>query len=187
MKYLVFVLFFFSLSASGESAEECAKLARTVDRLACFDELFPSQSDSKSQAKMQEEQVVEPAAPMESRENMSDKGSVATVEVDNSRDAMLKKQKTKKEPKGEKKKGFSLGKLLDRDPQFDITTTIKSLKAGVSQKMVFLLANNEVWLQNAPRTLPFREGDTVTIKSGLLGGYIMRSDGGTSTRVQRIK
>lgn len=188
MKYLVFVLFFFSLSASGESAEECAQMARTDDRLACFDQLFPSQSDSKKQTEKLEKQVVEPtAAKMESREKMSAKGSVASAEADDSRDALIKNRKTTKEAKGDKAKGFSLGKMFSRDTQYDLTTTIKSLKAGNSQKMVFLLANNEIWLQNAPRTLPFREGDTVIIKSGLFGGYIMRSDRGTSTRVRRIK
>ena len=30
-------------------------------------------------------------------------------------------------------------------------------------------------MQSTPRTLPFKSGDKVTIKSGRIGGYIMRS------------
>ena len=187
MKYLVFVLFFFSLSASGESAEECAQMARTDDRLACFDQLFPSESDSKNQTEILEEQVVAPTAvKMEGRKKMADKGSMGSAEAKNSRDLLLKNKKTAK-PENNDLKGFSLGKIFSRNTQHDITTTIKALKAGNSQKMVFLLENDEIWLQNAPRTLPFREGDTVTLKSGFFGGFIMRSEGGTSTRVQRVQ
>jgi hypothetical protein len=186
MKYLVFVLFFYSLLASGESAEECAQMARTDDRLACFDQLFPSESDSKNQTEILEEQVVAPTAvKMEGREKMTDKGSMASAEANNSRDALLKNKKT---PEADKEAtGFSLKKIFTRDTQHDLTTTIKALKAGNSQKMVFLLANDEIWLQNVPRTLPFRKGDTVTLKSGLFGGFIMQSDSGTSTRVSRIQ
>jgi hypothetical protein len=35
--------------------------------------------------------------------------------------------------------------------------------------------------------LPFKAGDKVTIKSGRIGGYIMRSASGTSSRVKLIE
>ena len=53
--------------------------------------------------------------------------------------------------------------------------------------MVFLLDNDEIWLQVEPRDLPFHEGDTVTIKNGFFGGYFMRTENRVSTRVSRIR
>ena len=58
MKYLPFLLLFFSLSVFGETAQECAKLVRTDDRLACFDKLFPSKTD-----KMIESETVQKKQP----------------------------------------------------------------------------------------------------------------------------
>ena len=77
--------------------------------------------------------------------------------------------------------------MLDWKAKVDFTSTLKAVRVGDQQKMVFLLANDEVWLQNSPRQLPFEKGDEVRIKSGTIGGYIMRNTNGTSTRVRRIK
>jgi hypothetical protein len=53
--------------------------------------------------------------------------------------------------------------------------------------MVFLLANDQVWIQATPRPLPFEVGETVSVRNATLGGYFMRSEKGTSTRVQRVR
>ena len=83
--------------------------------------------------------------------------------------------------------GFRRGGLLDYKEDVDITTTIAAIRSRDQQKMVFRLANDQIWMQSSPRNLPFNVGDEVTIKSGTIGGYIMRNKGGTSTRVERIK
>ena len=59
--------------------------------------------------------------------------------------------------------------------------------SGWDGQTVFKLENGQIWMQSSPRDLPFKEGDRVTIKSGTIGGYILRSESGTSTRVQRIE
>jgi len=79
------------------------------------------------------------------------------------------------------------GAIFGRDPRIELTTTITSIRRGDQQKMVFLLENDEVWMQATPRRMPFREGDTVTIKNASVGGYFMRTENGASTRVSRIK
>jgi hypothetical protein len=53
--------------------------------------------------------------------------------------------------------------------------------------MVFRLENGQIWMQSSPRNLPFAVGNKVAIKSGRIGGYIMRSESGTSTRVKIIE
>lgn len=69
----------------------------------------------------------------------------------------------------------------------DLASTIKAVRRPDKQKMVFLLENDQVWLQDSPRPLPIREGQQVTIKSGRLGGHILTAENGASTRVRRVK
>jgi len=181
MKYLPFLLLFFSFSVFGETAQECAKLVRTDDRLACFDKLFPSKTD-----KMIESETVQQKQPSADTRNVIDRSTREVTKT--AQDELTRPDKNKIDSEDEQNsRGFSLSKIFNRDPGGDFQSRIKELKAGNSQKMVFLLENSQIWLQDSPRTLPFRVGDTVKIKKGLLGGYTMRSKSGTSTRVQRIR
>ena len=181
MKYLPFLLLFFSFSVFGETAQECAKLVRTDDRLACFDKLFPSKTD-----KMIESETVQKKQPSADSRNVTDSSTREVAKT--TQDELTRPNKSKTDGEDERNsRGFSLSKIFNRDPGGDFQSRIKELKAGNSQKMVFLLENSQIWLQDSPRTLPIRVGDTVKIKKGLLGGYTMRSKSGTSTRVQRIR
>jgi hypothetical protein len=76
--------------------------------------------------------------------------------------------------------------MFDRE-SIEITATIKEVIDKDRKKMVFLLDNDQIWLQTSPRNLPIRQNDKVTIKSGFIGGYILRNEKGTSTRVERIR
>jgi len=50
------------------------------------------------------------------------------------------------------------------------------------------LENGQVWVENERRDgLNIREGDLVTIKSGLLGSYFLSMDSGVATRVRRVR
>ena len=64
---------------------------------------------------------------------------------------------------------------------------IKKIRSRKKQRMVFLLENDHVWIQIEPRPQPFREGEQVSIKAGLMGGFNMRSESGAFTRVRRIQ
>ena len=68
-----------------------------------------------------------------------------------------------------------------------MNSQIAAVRSGGQQRMVFRLANDQIWMQSSPRDLPFSVGDNVNIKNARMGGYIMRSESGTSTRVQRIE
>jgi hypothetical protein len=76
--------------------------------------------------------------------------------------------------------------MFDRET-VEVTATIKEVIDRDRKKMVFLLDNDQIWLQASPRNLPIRQNDRVTIKSGFIGGYILRNEKGTSTRVERIR
>lgn len=78
------------------------------------------------------------------------------------------------------------GGLFDSKEKVEFTALVQELRKRDKQKMVFLLDNGQMWIQSSPRNLPFKKGDKVTIKSGLIGGYILRNERGVSTRVSRI-
>ena len=78
--------------------------------------------------------------------------------------------------------------MFDRDAKIDLTSTIKAMRRDDQQQMVFMLENDEIWLQDTARALDVREGDTITIKnSRFFGGYILSTETGISTRVRRIR
>ena len=53
--------------------------------------------------------------------------------------------------------------------------------------VIFLLDNGQIWIQDVFRYMAVDEGDAVTIKRARMGGYIMTTERGASTRVQRIR
>jgi hypothetical protein len=77
--------------------------------------------------------------------------------------------------------------LFDQPERVNERSTIAAIHRRDSQNMIFLLDNEQIWLQDSARALPFRVGDAVTIKNGTFGGFFLTSDSGTKTRVRRIK
>lgn len=154
--------------AAGAEEVDCSTLENAEQRLACFDARYPK----KTSAPPVGESVIG-ASQTDSKPERSTE--VAPAQVRESAPA------PRAESKGAGKSG------LFGDPKVDLTTVIRAVRAGEKQKMVFLLENGEIWMQSSPRPLPFREGDTVTIKNAMLGGYFMRSTAGVSTRVQKIQ
>ena len=77
--------------------------------------------------------------------------------------------------------------LFDWSEGEEFKTEIAAIRAGSNQRMVFRLTNGQIWMQSSPRSLPFKEGDSVVIKTGVIGGYIMRSTSGVSSRVTLVK
>ena len=77
--------------------------------------------------------------------------------------------------------------LFDWERAEPFISKIKKIRSREKQRMVFLLENDHVWIQIEPRPQPFREGEQVSIKAGLMGGFNMRSESGAFTRVRRIQ
>ena len=77
--------------------------------------------------------------------------------------------------------------LFDWEGAEPFISKIKKIRSRGKQRMVFLLENDHVWIQIEPRPEPFREGEQVSIKAGLMGGFNMRSESGAFTRVKRIQ
>ena len=77
--------------------------------------------------------------------------------------------------------------LFDRKDRLEIHARIKAVKRREQQKMVFLLDNGQIWVQSSPRALAIRKGDTVKISSATIGGYLLTTGQGTTTRVKQIQ
>ena len=160
-----------SVHASGSEGRDCSTIEDADERLSCYDRQYSREPASD-----------EPASPatMTEIETMPVTGqSAAETTVEDVAPAAAAAEGAG--PESEEQRTFFGSEKLN------LTSTIAAIRAGEKQKMVFRLENAQIWIQATPRPLPFREGDTVTIKNAFFGGYFMRSEKGTSTRVQRIQ
>jgi hypothetical protein len=201
MRYLPIILFLLTSPAFADNGPDCSSIKDRNDRLACFDRLFPIAPETpKQQAPStdgpQPTQTAAPATPAqlpatpEKPPISSSEGVPVTAQSPNApaiteTPAVAKTDKTKK-------LSFTKNILRKTKRMFDretveVTATIKEVIDRDRKKMVFLLDNDQIWLQASPRNLPIRQNDRVTIKSGFIGGYILRNEKGTSTRVERIR
>ena len=172
MKYLPVTLLMLSSLAYG--AEDCSKIENTHDRLACFDKKFPSAEPATMTPGTETR-----ATPEMSTEIDPVPESVAISASESSKTEAV--TETAEEPS----KTSILNFFSKREVEF--TATVKDVLNNDQQKMAFLLSNNQIWIQNTPRNLPIRKGDEVTVQKGSVGGFIMRTTSGTSTRVSRIE
>ncbi len=152
--------------AWAERTSECSQIEDKNERLLCFDLEFPDTTQPK---KPREAKASEPIS------NESEAVTAATSNL------------VEPEAPSKNKSRFSFSGLLDWKEPFNFETEIAAIRSGGKQRMVFRLDNGQIWMQTSPRELPFSVGNKVAIKSGKMGGFIMRSESGTSTRVRRIE
>ena len=159
----------FTPTVFAQDTLDCAQVENARERLACFDRKYPRDPNKPNVVP-----GIQSSAPV-SRSAPTPVQPQATIQ-------------TPSQPaQTQDNAGFRTGGMLDFKEEVNFTTTIEAIRSRDQQKMVFRLANGQIWGQSSPRNLPFKVGDEVTVKSGTIGGYIMRNDGGTSTRVERLK
>ncbi|MEM7079166.1 MAG: hypothetical protein AAF513_11110 [Pseudomonadota bacterium] len=156
--------------------EDCAKISDPAARLACFDKRYPPADREPTAAQQPAREPVTTPEPVpevvESAPIRAESGATpAATEESRRRDRTM----------------YNSGGLFERRNSMVIEATVKSVLNKNQQKMMFLLDNEQVWMQTSPRNLPIRQGQKVTIKSGTVGGFILATEKGTSTRVRRIK
>ncbi len=175
---------FFAGQAIGD--DSCASIDDRAKRLECYDQMFPPEAVSKSAPALDEEEVsatnTTSTDPAPVQEPVGQPRSpAASPEVTTATPAA-------KSAEPEADKGWGVDSFFNRRDAEVIESSIAALRRRETQNMIFLLANDQVWLQDVPRSIDtFHTGDKVTIKSGTLGGYFMTSADGTITRVRRIK
>ena len=90
-------------------------------------------------------------------------------------------------PKEEKYIGNRAKSLFDWKGTEPFISKIKKIRSREKQRMVFLLSNNQIWIQIEPRFQPFKEGEQVYIQANFTGGFNMRSESGAFTQIRRIQ
>ena len=200
--FMITILLTLSSVSYAASGTDCASIKDQKARLACFDRRFPveptepSQPTAPSTGNPQTAETAPaegikagPAAPVAAKPPTDSRTVVAAPA--SSKQTVVENPDINA-PENKEKDSFTRNlirktkKMFDRDT-VQFSAAIKQVINKDRKKMVYLLDNDQIWLQSSPRNLPIHEGDTVTIKSGFMGGYILRNDKGTSTRVERIR
>ena len=172
--FLILTTLLVSTKIYADQPTDCSEIADTTERLECFDRAFPKQNAGLSNPKSKA--IASPSS-AESADTVRESDTDMPAQEASAQQADKKQNKSR----------LSLGGLFDWKSQPEVETEIAAIRAGSKQRMVFRLANGQIWMQSTPRALPFKAGDKVTIKSGRIGGYIMRSASGTSSRVTLIE
>lgn len=187
MKYLPIALLMLTGLAYGED-KECSKLENSLQRLDCFDKLFPRTGGQSTPSEKIESEIITEIKVVPKKLNTGALGSPGSPQgADHAVTSSTPADPAPREKPASSGNRGRFGGLFDKKDPVVITATVRAIRNREKQKMVFLLDNEQIWLQNTPRSLPIREGDKVTIKSGTVGGFVMRTSSGTSTRVRRIK
>lgn len=166
---IVLSALFASVTAWSEQTSECSQIENKNERLLCFDREFPN--------------TAPPNKPSETTQTSSDR--ISNTPVSKAAAPASSQPENQAEPRGNN--GLSVAGLLDWKETQSFESEISAIRSGGQQRMVFRLDNGQIWMQSSPRALPFSVGNKVVIKSGRVGGFIMRSESGTSTRVKRIE
>ena len=171
------ILCLYPVVAYSQTAEDCTRIENAVERLACFDSVFESVGQTvrnAEQSAASKETPVQPtlAAPTlaPSQAPQSEASSTAS----------------------QREASFGLEQTERRAPRKpdtleEIQSTIAALRRKDRQELIFLLENDQIWIQDVHRNMTAEVGDRVTIRRGRMGGYILTVDGGASSRVVRIK
>jgi hypothetical protein len=154
-----------AIAAKAGAQPKCSALPTAAERIVCYDQQFPPDHP--------DDFVTAPAA--DASRTVAEEPPPAPAAV----------QAPDEATPADREPWYS--GLLDPPDTVALTSTIKNLERTEGRNTSFVLANEQVWQQDSARTLPFRVGDAVTIKNGTFGGYFLRNDAGTSTRVRRIK
>ena len=68
----------------------------------------------------------------------------------------------------------------------EYSATIAEIKKS-QQKVFVVLSNEQIWRIQKSHLTSFKVGDKALIKQGMVGGFIMRIEGGGSYRVKQIQ
>ncbi len=161
-----------SVFAADVEQQPCSKLPTAAERIVCYDRQFPPDQ-----------------APATSAGAAEAPASIADVPARPAQSPSVPATATAPSPtpsSTDQEKSWLRG-VFDKPAAVSESSTIKEMHRRDAQNMAFLLDNDQIWLQDSPRNLPFHVGDTVTIANGTFGGYFLTSDNGTKTRVRRIK
>ncbi|MEM7101347.1 MAG: hypothetical protein AAF541_24055 [Pseudomonadota bacterium] len=71
--------------------------------------------------------------------------------------------------------------------EVDVSARVVDIHKNLRNELLVELDNGQLWKQTSPRFLDIGRGEEVIIKQARLGGYILSTAGGSSTRVKHIE
>ena len=183
------------LAVLGDTVNDCTQLADNEQRLACYDGLFMQETLLKPQASLlqdslmqdssMQDKVQHDARPEPKSEPEPERPPAALVVDTASRPATVKSEADTKIP--------VLGseeipaKRKQSKTRQNITTFVTKVSKRPRGEYVFELDNGQTWTQISARWIKVVKDDRITILKRSLGGYTLRTSGGASTPVRRVK
>lgn len=176
-----------ALEKQETDEENCALVENARERLACYDRTFPRGTPAPLPAARTEVTAPPPTLSSESANSVDQSQSATdttdtTSAVDDTAGLRARRGTLAAPANDQRSKG-----MFAWADDLDFTAKVDAVRDKGQQRMVFLLDNEQLWMQSSPRFVPIKKGDTVRVKSGKIGGYIMRNQNDVSTRVHRIK
>lgn len=149
--------------AGSSNADSCRSLASDVDRLACYDVLFPRGTDLTGAPI-----AVTEAAPTPGRRPLPgavDEFGLASIQ-----------------------RCDATGNPCPPKPSASISAVVIDVQSDLNEKFVVSLDNGQAWRQIEidPRSRPLK-GATITIRRGALGSYLLITANRFATHVRRIR
>lgn len=181
-------MFFVATPVHAEEVVVCADIESAIERLDCYDRQHREREARRAaRTETAARPVVTPRVPPRPRPTYQTNRTEPAPPPPPTVTALPEAEPRASAPAEASPPPVKKGGLFSWNRKVEIESAIAALRRGEKQRMVFRLENGQIWMQNTPRDLPFSVGDSVTIKSGRLGGFVMRSDGGTSTRVRPLE
>ena len=186
MKFVLALMLWSVNAAHAQSTPDCSEIRDAEERLRCFDKQYPAAERIESEPI--KSKVAEPAAPEPVAPPVAKRKESIEAEAQNAKSSQQAPSTQQLEDDDDDADSFGrkLGGFFSKPTAGDLQSRVKTVRRRDRQKMVFLLENDQIWIQISPRDVPINVGDIVTIKNTRFGGYMLRTEGGTSTRVSRI-
>lgn len=176
---------------------ECAGLSEPSDRLACFDSIAADAAPDAGRSPLATDPPPQPEPPRASRQPAPPAPAAPPVDTP-APDLRSERQAVTvpraPEPAVESPDASFGAEMLERpgDDERDrgaqqMSAELVRLEEQPRGERVFYLSNDQVWVELAPGRGLFREGQAVTVRRALMGGYMLQAEGVRGSRVRRIR
>ncbi|ARD23983.1 hypothetical protein [Shewanella japonica] len=175
-----------------EQLATCASHTDKLDRLMCYDALAASVSTATSTLSTSQtaKAVTAPAAvavtsTQTNTAPVTPTAAAAPVEAS----ANTAEQEFGLKNVAEKdEQEFGLKQVADDEEDVRLYAEVSSIKKDPYGSLIVTLANEQTWKQVGTERYKLKSGQTIFIKKGALGSFLLGSDGRNSTmRVKRLK
>ncbi|KPZ72311.1 hypothetical protein AN944_01089 [Shewanella sp. P1-14-1] len=172
-----------------EQLATCANHTDKLDRLMCYDALAASVSTATSTLSTSQtaKAVTAPAAVAVTSTQTNTAPVTPTAPVEASANTAEQEFGLKNVAEKDEQE-FGLKQVADDEEDVRLYAEVSSIKKDPYGSLIVTLANEQTWKQVGTERYKLKSGQTIFIKKGALGSFLLGSDGRNSTmRVKRLK